>query len=335
MAIPALTDNYIPDDILYRCEQSKQIEKVFLSFKRLGMGANLILSGSSGVGKTVTLRKVLKEANGDFILVNGSSTENAEKTIRACMSTGFKNMERALSELVQELQAHPKIIIIDEVNRIKDVPYLFDLLNTIYRETSVPIIVITNQPRLLSQMADDARGTLLFERIDFAPYDAEQLYEILKARIGVLQSYLINVPELSLRHICSIAAYDGSARKVISIAGRCLVEGDFTIESIKRVSKRMEEEEWREIYNTLSPSEKCFLKTCLDLHASGQDINHENLLPLLPFNPQRVSQLMTRFSNDLYILKSHYVNYGRAGGRKRIVNFISQEVFTKLDGVAV
>ena len=301
------------------------------------MGSNLLLQGDSGTGKTASLKKVLSTKNGYHIFVSGSTTETAEKTIRALINTTSKGTERLLSEIISFLHTNPKIIIIDEVNRIKNMKYLFDLLNTIYRETGMPIIVASNRKRILSDIELDARKTLLFERLEFKSYNAHELKAILDQRISKIRESLnVKIPSASISFICAKATSDGSARKAIGIASRCLINNDFSEENINRINNKMEEEEWTEFYNDLTQTDKKFLKVCLELYASGKEICHTNLMPHLNISPQRISQLITKFVKDYGVFRSYYLNKGGVnfGGRRRVVDFSTQEVFSKLDGVA-
>ena len=90
------------------------------------------------------------------------------------LSTYAESLE---NDIIHFLKKTPKVLIIDEVNNLKDdreVFQLFGHLNTIYRETRVPIIVITNNRNIRNMMPDDARKTLLFEIIEFPAYKADE-----------------------------------------------------------------------------------------------------------------------------------------------------------------
>ena len=56
-----LSDDYIPEKILHRDSQIKEIKKIFKNFKKLGMGTNLVILGVTGSGKTCLIKKIIYE----------------------------------------------------------------------------------------------------------------------------------------------------------------------------------------------------------------------------------------------------------------------------------
>lgn len=335
MRTQVFTQGFEPTQIEHRESQIEEITKVFLKFLEFGYSSNLYLSGRTGTGKTTCVKRVMKQFDNLFIYATGITHNTPSKIIKALGDSTSSSVERAISDLCAKLNKERKVLIIDEVNKISDQRTFFNYLNAIFREVSVPIIIISNRPRLFDSMDDDARKTLLFERIDFKKYNAEELYDIVMGRIKLLNGELDYViPEGSIRKICGISALDGSARDSLFMTFRCLISKDFSEEHIERLQKRIEQEEWEEFVNSLKKNECLFLKACLELYASEKQITNRAIQEKVSLSPARISQLITTFIDYGIIDAVYRWGYGGKGrGRYRELTFVTHELFTKLDGL--
>lgn len=333
--IKELTEYYEPEKILHRAEQIKDIDNVFKNFKKRGVASNLLIQGVTGSGKTTIITKVIKDnENGDedIIFISGSETQTSFKTLRAIFDLNFSTIERVLTEGVKKLRIHPKIIIIDEVNKIRDCNNLFDNLNTIYRGIQCPIILITNKRTIVDSMPDDARLTLLFDRVNFPAYNAMEIKNIIKDRIRRIKPK-IKVPEGALSKICAFSARGGSARIALMLTMKCILADDYSIKYIDKIAKNLEKEDWLIFIKGLTPSEKRFLEAVLKLSDSTPSMRNSDLtIQLKEISPSRISQLITSFE-DYGILVTEYQNFGRGAGRYRVIKFASREIRDKMNEV--
>jgi len=64
------------------CILSKELKKTFTNFVKQKSIPNLILSGSSGIGKTTVARAMLEECGFDYIVMNGSNEGRLIETFR-------------------------------------------------------------------------------------------------------------------------------------------------------------------------------------------------------------------------------------------------------------
>ena len=331
-----LTESYQPEKVLHREEQLKKINEVFKTFNKFQMGSNLLLQGYSGSGKTTTITKALKDKNGNYVFVSGAQNKTSYKLLKSIFDLNFNTLERTLSEGIKKFKNYPKIIVIDEVNKLKngvELKDFFDNLNTIYRETSCPIIIITNQRGIIGLIPQDARLTLLFEKIDFKSYNPLQLNDIVEERVKEIQKkHQIEIPEGRIKYICAIACkeMDGSARAVLRIVQRSILKNDFSKESIHEALTGILEEEWREFIIGLSQNQQKFLSLLVLLAGKNKKISFPDILNQLDkYTPSRISQLLDIFQ-DYGIIKSENINHGRAGGNKRFVSFTSELIFNKI-----
>ena len=333
--IKELTEYYEPEKILHRKEQIKDVDNVFKNFKKFGVASNLLIQGVTGSGKTTIVARVIKDnenGNEDLIFISGSETQTSFKTLRAIFDLNFSTIERVLTEGVKKLKEHPKIIIIDEVNKIRDCNNLFDNLNTIYRGIQCPIILITNKRTIVDSMPDDARLTLLFDKVNFPAYNAIEIKDIVKVRIKRIQPK-IKVPAGALAKICAFSARGGSARIALMITMKCILANDYSFKHIDKIAKNLEKEDWLIFVKGLTPSEKRFLEAILQISDSKQFMRHSDLtMRLKDISPSRISQLVTSFE-DYGILITEYKNFGRGTGRYRIIRFTSKEIREKMEEV--
>ena len=256
--------------------------------------------------------------------------------MKSIFDLNFSTVESTLTEGIKKFKNYPKIIVIDEVNKLKNGAELkdfFDNLNTIYRETSCPIIIITNQRGIIGLMPQDARLTLLFEKIKFNSYNALELKDIVEDRVKIIQEkYKIEIPDGRLEYICAVAGkeMDGSARAVLRIVQRSIIKDDFSDEAIGESLTGILEEEWREFIIGLSQNQQRFLSLLINLAKENKKISFPDILnQLTKYTPSRISQLLDIFQ-DYGIIQSENINNGRAGGNKRFVFFTSELIFNKI-----
>jgi Cdc6-like AAA superfamily ATPase len=75
------------------------------------------------------------------------------------------------------------VIILDDVTQVASWQELMNYLDGIYRAVQTPIFVTTNMFQFLDKLPEDVRHTLLFFRVDFGAYNAQELYSIIKDRV--------------------------------------------------------------------------------------------------------------------------------------------------------
>ncbi len=91
------------------CILSNDLKKTFIEFVKKKEIPNLLLSGTSGVGKTTVAKALCEELNCDYILINGSDEGRHIDTLR----NEVKNFASTVS-LTKE--SKHKVIIVDEAD---------------------------------------------------------------------------------------------------------------------------------------------------------------------------------------------------------------------------
>lgn len=326
-----LSDEYIPKEVLHREEQIAQIREIFHNFRKNKTANNLVLFGCTGSGKTTIIKKIIKEED-SAIYISCDETGTSYKTIKAIFNINAKTHQKTLELTIKELKKNPRILVFDEIDKIdraEDFKRLMTNLNTIYRKTMVPIILITLKWDILTMMRADVRKTLLPEKITLPSYNASELRDILNARISYL-NLDIQIDEGVVNYISALSARQGSARLLINIILRCIQKGNFSHDFVEDVYANLIKEDWMDFMNDINESEKEFLRALFLLDCDYEHgISAESIEKYLKLTGARISQLINTFEKYSAI-KSWHENLGRAGGRRRFVKFASKEIYDDL-----
>jgi len=323
-----LSDFYIPKEIPHREKQIKEIKDIFINFKKYNSGTNLAIFGCTGSGKTTIIKKVIEEED-NSIYISGAETKTTYKTIKAMFNLKIQTHEELLKRTVEKLIENPKIIVIDEIDKIKNTNQLFNDLNTIYRKTMIPIIIITLKHNIISEMPVDARKTLYFEKMILPAYNAIELKDILTSRINQIRDDIPKINEGTINYISAIAGRQGSARALISILFRCIQKRNFSQDFIDELYAQMLHDECFEIVDDINDTEREFLRYLIESCDFKQETTSEVLEKKIGLSNARVSQLLNSFEK-YSLIKTHHKNLGRSGGRKRIIKFCSKEIYDEL-----
>lgn len=346
MQLRELMEDFNVPEILFRDWHTQKIEESFNHFKKFGVATNLSLCGVTGSGKTMCLTNVMKRHPSEYIYVSASMKKRTNQVLSLISGKNVRSSEVLLENTVNKIKLEQKILIIDELNKLEDPKTLFDDLNTIYRESGVPIIVITNNPLIMNNINDDARLTLLFSRVDFRPYHALELRNICTQRLGLLPKELVKrVDEFLVEKICAYAAKSGSARRALGLLRKCIIEQRFDQEELDSIVKEEDYLSLQSYVNSMNEIERRFLKVMIDIYyekmnSESEDerediyITPRDLQEALPdINVSKISQLITTFENDYGFISTRFYQKGRGGGRYRRIDFIDNNTFDQLGAV--
>lgn len=338
MALKELTEFYIPERILHREQQLNEIREVFKRFKEYGTAKNILIQGFSGTGKTASINKILSEQTNSFIYVSGAQQITAHQVLRAITDMTFTTRERLLSEAIRKFRQDPHVIIIDEINKLKrqeEIRWLFNDINTLYRETGCPIILITNMREILKIPDHDAIRTLFFRVVEFKPYDALQIREILEDRINLIKAKYgkeINLPEDFLPFVsaAAIKESEGSARLALLLTQECILTNNFSQEYIKQILTEMKQSEWEQFIVDLPEVERKFLSLLLVLAERNKLIPISEIIKKVKdYPPQRISQMIASLEGYGVIERAT----AATDKRMKTVQFVSEDIFEKLNGL--
>lgn len=230
------------------------------------------------------------------------------------------------------------VISIDEIdNLVKDnssnLLYKVARINSDLAKAQVSLIGITNDARMLEILDPRVRSSLGEEELVFAPYDSEQLRDILNVRAkdafndGTLQEGVIP-------YVAALAAKDhGDARKAVDLlrkAGELAerVGSDVvTTDHVKRALTEIEADTTMEIIERLPLHSKLILASIMKLDESNRNPITGDVLATYAqmcsrigtevLTARRVSEIINEL-DMVGIVTTSILNRGRFGRTKRI-----------------
>lgn len=236
----ALQSSYIPETILHREEQTKQIATILAPSLKGDKPSNIFIYGKTGTGKTLTTKyttqklmrvstreniplkilyincKLKRSADTEYRLIAQLATELG----KSIPPTGLPTEEvykAFLSALNKQKQNY--IIILDEIDQLvnktgDNALYNLTRINE-STESQISLIGISNDIMFVDNLDPRVRSSLSEEEIIFPPYNALQIQSILKQRAETA----FNKDVLSQGVIEKCAAYaardHGDARRAL------------------------------------------------------------------------------------------------------------------------
>jgi len=181
---------YLPRILKYRENQQQHFATCIKPLLQGRMGTNLIVVGTPGIGKTAACKFVLREMEEysdkvSGIYVNCWKHETAYKIIvEICNQIGYKwvqnkKTDELLKEIARILNKKSAVIILDEVDKLKEEQVIYQLLEDLYKKS---LFLITNEKDFLAKMDNRIKSSLLAEILEFKPYSLEETKGILIER---------------------------------------------------------------------------------------------------------------------------------------------------------
>lgn len=267
-----LQTSYIPETILHREEQTKQIANILAPALKMDKPSNVFVYGKTGTGKTLTIKhttqklkqvaekeniplkilyincKLKRSADTEYRLI----AQLARELGKSVPPTGLPTEEVYITffkALNKQNQNH--ILILDEIDHLinktgDDVLYSLIRINEENTESKISIIGISNNIMFVEGLDPRVRSSLSEEEIVFPPYNALQIQSILKQRAELT----FNKDTLEQGVIEKCAAYaardHGDARRAIDllrVAGEVADRKKtkkITIENIDEAEEKMD-----------------------------------------------------------------------------------------------
>jgi cell division control protein 6 len=365
--------SYVPTNLseaLHRGDVIKKIQRCLIDvFKKLAPN-NIIVYGKMGTGKTMITKLVLKDLgnvaekrgvqittiyinceeanseNGVLGLINNNmmfelSGQFKEK-IGNSVSRNTLNFKKMFNELDGIL-----IIVLDEIDKIKNPDLINKLTRSISDKTGQPpcLICITNDINFKDELKGHTKSVLAENEIQFNPYNAEQLKDILEARVekafspGAVGSMV--VPLISA--LC--AQENGDARKAINLLCKSgeiaedKMKDVIEEEDVREANERLEIDRLTAIIETLPTQSKLtllaasYLCTYKKECSTGEIYNvykqYARFIDLDILTQRRITDLISEL-DMLGILNAVVISKGRYGKSKMISIHGQKETIKKV-----
>ncbi|BCS90690.1 MAG: cell division control protein Cdc6 [Candidatus Micrarchaeota archaeon] len=287
-----LSPHYIPEKLLYRDNQIKQVVNALAPAIKGQKGRNVFIYGKTGTGKTsciLYVLKQLKDLNDPSIATSyincriySSKHKVLSKIIKDHMpyyskrgigsSEFYERLVSWISDTDKKL-----IVVLDEIDLIKDLDdtiYTFTRINSEVRYGSLTIVGIANKISFKDQLDPRSVSSLYENEVIFPPYDATELYEILNERAKEAFKDNVISDEL-LRIIAAKAAREGDARYALKILEKAAEIADsankdkIEQEDVDKAIKSVEEDLVYDLIETLPQDEMIILYAIALITLSG------------------------------------------------------------------
>ena len=205
----ALMEEWVPDRLPEREPELEEIAKSFRTTIRSGIEPkNVLISGKTGHGKTVTARVVLEELH-NYCQENDIDLRTFEVSLKD-VNTAYQSVGKILTEIEPETTERPKglsltdlnermfrrldaiggyiVFFLDEIDNLgSDDDLLYQLprarSNGKITNAHLSIIGISNDLQFKQDLSAKTKDSLYENEVHFDPYDADELRSILYDRV--------------------------------------------------------------------------------------------------------------------------------------------------------
>ena len=353
-----LDHRFLPDKLVHRDQQIRQIAKYWIDVLDNVTPTNLTLYGKTGTGKTAAskfareqLMEVAKEEKifvkieyigcTDFTTEYQVIAELCNRLGKNVPKRGWTKAEiinsfRDIFKYVSNGKKLQLIVILDEIDILlsKDGD---GLLYTLTRTDNVAILSISNYLDFKNLIKSRVTSSLNDQEIVFPPYGAGQLADILTERAEL--SFKDNVLNEDVIPLCSAMAAkeEGDARYALDLlknAGELAFDEDsktVTNDHVKRAKDKIERSKVTEIISTLPLQQQRVLEAILFLTKKGEEITSGKLYDEYRDIAKKDYVTYRRifdFVNDLELLgiiSTNTISRGRGKGRTNIIKLQCDE----------
>lgn len=239
----ALQSAYLPETILHRDLEIKQVANVLAPCLKLEKPSNLFVYGKTGTGKTLTikhitnnLQKISKQKNIPLktIYLNCKLKKVADTEYRLIAqltrefgkevpSTGLPTDEVYKSFFnTVDTKKQLVLLVLDEIDQLvkktgDEILYNLVRINEDLKNAQIVIVGISNDLIFIDSLDPRVRSSLSEEELVFPPYNALQLQEILKQRAK--EAFKENLIEEGVIEKCAAyaAREHGDARRALEL----------------------------------------------------------------------------------------------------------------------
>ncbi len=194
-----LSPHYVPEVLPHREKEIESIMKTVMPALKNTKPKNMFLYGKTGTGKTCCSKSVMDKfnqmkKNALMKYMNCRIYDSRYKIVfkvvseicryEAKIGYPLSKLYESMLEWVEENNMH-LVVVLDEVDMVRDVDdlvYTLTRINDELEQGSISIIGISNRLHFKDKLDPRSKSALYEKEIVFRPYNATQLYEIIKQR---------------------------------------------------------------------------------------------------------------------------------------------------------
>ncbi len=297
----ALRYSYLPENILHRDDEIKQIAQILAPVLKSDIPNNIMMYGSSGVGKTTVVKHVAKflkkktqtlDLPFDYIYMNCKLQKiNTQYRLLAHIADGLGRKvpptglpTDSVYKIVYELlNSRPTLVVvildeIDAMTQSSDALYcLYRMNDELADGSKISVIGISNDINFIENIDGRTRSSSSREDLVFSPYNAMQLKSILEQRAGI--AFNPDVVETGVIQKCAaLAAQEhGDARRaldILRVAGEIAERKGFkkvTEREVGEAEESIEADKVVEVVRTQPKQSQAVLWTVLELSNASKE----------------------------------------------------------------
>ena len=288
-----LSPHYVPEKLQFRDKDINGIEKNIAPALKGEKGRNLFIYGKTGTGKTSCTKYVIEEVNkipntrSKISYVNCRIYNSRFRVLNKIISDhiptyakrgyGAVDLYEKLASWIEE-DNKILVVVLDEIDVVKDLDdliYTLTRINSDIKAGGVSIIGISNKISFKEDLDPRSLSALYENELVFAPYNANEIYAIIKDRVEKgFKPHIVD--DEVLRFIAASSAKEGGDARfsltVLSKAGELAEDENgtsVTIGEVQRALKIAESEVVYDLISTLPEHQKLLLYSLAVLSSSG------------------------------------------------------------------
>ncbi len=188
--IDSLNAEFVPKFLPHREEEQKTIAQAIKPLCDGKCCRNLLVFGSSGIGKTHAVKRVLEDmlSESSEVLCAYANCwvydKSGEILAKLCADLGYsvkaaENSAQLLARIKSRNEEKPIVFVFDEIDQADELDFLYSVLEEVQDRA---VIAITNSNKWLAGLDERIRSRFLPQELEFRAYSKEEILDIMRER---------------------------------------------------------------------------------------------------------------------------------------------------------
>lgn len=239
----ALSSTFIPDNILYREEQLREVANILAPALREEKPSNLFIYGKTGTGKTLSVKHILKSM-GDVAEKNNIAIKKIyiNCKLKRVADTEYRLIAQLIKEFGQEIpptglptdevynifyklldqEKQIVLLVLDEIDQLTrkigdEMLYNLTRINSDLKQSQICLVGVSNNLVFAENLDPRVKSSLSEEELVFPPYNALQIQDILRSRAAMAFQSEALLPGVIEKCAAYAAREHGDVRRAIDL----------------------------------------------------------------------------------------------------------------------